>query len=142
MTTEALEKIINEFDKEELKKQAIFGLYAYGGGTDESFIRANKEGLELFALELLASAKNSENLLKNDKDKTISLENCEEWIDQDSTIYLNYIEVIEGKRKKIINEEEKSTILDMIMPYGCGFILIVLIVATIIGLINIFNWIF
>ena len=127
MTIEALEKIINEFDKEELKKQAIFGLYTYGGVTEESFIKANKEGLELFALELLTSAKNSENLLKNDKDKTISLENCEEWIDQDSTIYLNYIEVIEGERKKIINDEDKSTILDMFMPYGCGFILIVLI---------------
>ena len=53
LTKEELQKIIDQFDEDELKRQGIFGISQYGGGSDESFIRANKKGLELFALQLL-----------------------------------------------------------------------------------------
>jgi len=58
-------KIIDQFDEEELKRQGIFGISHHGRGSDESFIRANKEGLELFALELLKSARDTEAILSD-----------------------------------------------------------------------------
>ena len=63
MTNEKLQNIIAQFDEKELKEKALFGILQYGGGPDESFIKANKEGLELFALELLKSASETENIL-------------------------------------------------------------------------------
>jgi hypothetical protein len=60
LTKEELQKIIELFDEEDLKRQGIFGISQYGSGSDESYIRANKEGLELFALALLKAATNTE----------------------------------------------------------------------------------
>jgi hypothetical protein len=60
MTKEELQEIIGRFNEEELKQLGLFGIFQYGGGSDESFIRANKEGLELFTLQLLKSARDIE----------------------------------------------------------------------------------
>lgn len=60
LTNEELQKIIDRFDEDELKRQGVFGISQYGGGSDENFIRTNKEGLELFALKLLKAAKDVE----------------------------------------------------------------------------------
>lgn len=43
LTNEELQKIINHFDENELKRQGIFGICQYGGGSDKSFIRANSK---------------------------------------------------------------------------------------------------
>lgn len=51
MTKEDLQTIIDQFDEADLKQQGVFGISQYGGGSDESFIRANKQGLELFAVQ-------------------------------------------------------------------------------------------
>ncbi|MFN3760661.1 MAG: hypothetical protein ACK4SF_15735 [Algoriphagus aquaeductus] len=63
LTKEDLQKIIDQFDEDELERQGIFGISQYGGGSDESFVRANKEGLVLFPLELLKSARVIESVL-------------------------------------------------------------------------------
>ena len=43
MTNEKLQNIIAQFDEKELKEKALFGILQYGGGPDESFIKANKD---------------------------------------------------------------------------------------------------
>ena len=97
-TKEDLQNIIDQFDEEELKRQGIFGISQYGGGSDESFIRANKEGLELFALELLKSARDTEATLAD-------------------------------ANKKII-------------PFGCGLVVIFLVISIIVGLVTLLQWLF
>lgn len=92
MTNEELQKIIDQFDEEALKRNGIFGISQYGGDSDESFIRANKEGLELFALELLKSARDTESLFAESEKKFFSLNPEEKWIDQESDTFIHYIE--------------------------------------------------
>lgn len=68
-----LQKIIDTLEKNQSTEDAYFGIFQYGGAPDESYIKANKEGLELFSLELLKAAKVSENFKKKMKLKPFRL---------------------------------------------------------------------
>ena len=141
LTKEELQKIIDQFDEEELKRHGIFGISQYGGGSDESFIRANKEGLELFALELLKSARDTEAILSDTKKKIIPLDYDENWVDENSDTFIQYIEPIADKQKLRPNSENTSTFTGKLMPYGCGLVAIILVVAVIVGLVTLIKWI-
>lgn len=143
LTKEELQKIIDQFDEEELKRQGIFGISQYGGGSEESFIRANKEGLELFALQLLKAAKDSEATIADPEKKLIiNFDYDEEWIDENGDTFIHYIEPIADKQKTKPKSDYKSTFLDRLIPYGCGLIAIILVISVVVGLFTVFNWIF
>jgi hypothetical protein len=127
MTKEELQKIIDSFDEETLKKQGIFGISEYGDGSDESFIRANKQGLELFALELLKSARDSEMILSSKEQNIITLNYEEDWIDENSDTLIQYIEPIADNQK---------------MSFGCSITVIILIISIITGFRTIIDWLF
>jgi len=141
-TKEELQKIIEQFNENELKQQGVFSILQYGGGSDESFIRANKEGLELFALELLKSARDSENVLTNPDNNSILLDPEAEWVDQDSNTFLQYIELIADKQNLYPITNNKPSIMGILLPFGCGIIIIILLISTVVGIITVFNWIF
>ena len=67
MNKEELQNIIDKLESENRKEKAYFGIFEYGSGPDESYIKADKQGLELFALEILKAARDSEELLNNNK---------------------------------------------------------------------------
>ncbi|MEA5404461.1 hypothetical protein VB776_16130 [Arcicella sp. DC2W] len=142
MTEDELQNIINKFDETELNKQAIWGIFQYGGGSDESFIKANKEGLELFALELLKASIESNKIIEDKKDKVIPLDYYGDWIYEDADTYLQYIELIDEKQTSKPKVEYKTTLSDKLMPYIFIAILIILVVAIFVGLGTIFSWIF
>jgi len=139
---EELQKIIDQFDEDELKRKAIFGISQYGGGSDESFIRANKEGLELFALELLKSARDTENLLSDPEKNIIPFNYYEDWVDENSDTFIQYVEQIANKQKIKPKSEHKLTFVDKLMPFGCGIIAITLIISIVVGLVTVFKWLF
>lgn len=140
LTKEELQKIIDQFDEGALKRQGIFGISQYGGGSDESFIRANIEGLELFALELLKAARDTEATLADTEKKIISFDYDEDWIDENSDTFIQYVEPIADKQ--ISKTEHKTTFADRLMPYGCGLVAIILVVSVIVGLVTLFKWLF
>jgi hypothetical protein len=142
LTKEELQKIIDQFDEDDLKRQGIFGILQYGGGSDESFIRANKEGLELFALHLLKSARDTESILLDTEKKSIPFEYDDNWIDENSDTLIQYVEPVADKQKLKPKSEYKSTIADKLMPIGCGLIAIILVISVIVGLVTVFNWLF
>lgn len=142
MRQEELQKIIGQFDEENLRKKGIFGIYQYGGGSDESFIRANKEGIELFAVELLKSAKDVEDPLSDTTKNIIPIEYDENWINENSDTFIHYIEPIAYKQELKIKNEYKPNFLERLLPYGCGFVLLVLLIFIIIGFSTVLNWIF
>ncbi len=142
MTEGELQNIINKFDENELKKQAIWGIFQYGGGSHESFIKANKEGLELFALELLKASYESKSVIENNQDKLIHLDYYGNWIYEDADTYLDYIKLTDEKPIPKPKIEYKPTLADKLMPYLFGAILIILLVALLIGLGTMFSWIF
>ncbi len=143
LTKEELQKIIDQFDELELKRQGIFGISQYGGGPDESFIRANKEGLELFALQLLKAAKDLEETIANpEKNVIINFGYDEEWIDENGDTFIHYIEPIADKQKITPKPEHKSTFVDKLMPYGCGLLAIILVISFVVGVVAVFKWLF
>jgi hypothetical protein len=144
LTKEKLQKIIDQFDEDELKRHGIFSILQYKGssGSDESFIRANKEGLELFALGLLKSARDSENLLSNPEKNIIPLDYDEDWIDENSDTFIQYIELISDKQKLKSESDSKSPIADKLMSLGCGLLVIILIISVLVGLVTVFKWLF
>ncbi|MCA0397043.1 MAG: hypothetical protein LCH51_06535 [Bacteroidetes bacterium] len=142
LTKEELQKIIDQFDEYELKQQGIFGISQYGSGSDESFIRANKEGLELFALELLKSARDTETIFSDTEKNIIPLKYDEDWIDENSDTFIQYVQPISDKQKLKIKSEYKSTFVDKLMPFGCGLIALILVTSVIVGLVTLFKWLF
>src|SRR5690606_3290806 len=125
-----------------LKRQGIFSILQYGGGSDESFIKANKEGLEMFALELLKSSRDAENVIADKKKNIIPLNYDESWIDEFGDTFIQYIEPIKEKQEFKSKKDYKQTILDKLVPLGCITAIIVIIISTIVGLITITDWIF
>ncbi|MBL7710584.1 MAG: hypothetical protein JNJ86_16055 [Chitinophagaceae bacterium] len=142
LTKEELQKIIDQFDEDDLKRQGVFGILQYGGGSDESFIRANKEGLELFALQLLKSARDTESILLDTEKKNIPFEYDDNWVDENSDTFIQYVEPVADKQKLNPKSEYKSTIAGKLMPIGCGLIAIILVISVIVGLVTVFNWLF
>lgn len=143
MTNEELQKIIEQFDEDELKKLGVFGIYQYGGGPEESFIKANKEGLELYALELLKCARETESILNNDnKRKLYSLDIEADFIDQNSQVFIHYIEPIAEKQNIDHSVYHKSTVMDKLLPFGCLIIFIIILISIVVGLITMKNYFF
>lgn len=142
LTKEELQKIIDQFDEDELKRHGIFGISQYGGGSDESFIRANQEGLELFALELLKAAKETDNVLSDPEKKVIPFNYDEDWVDENSDTFIQNIELIADKQKLKPKSEYKSTFVDKLVPLGCGLIVLTLLISVVLGFVTMFNWLF
>jgi hypothetical protein len=140
-TTSELQKIIDQFDQDQLGQLGIFGIHQYGGGTDECFVKANKEGLILFALELLKSARDSEDILQHNKKKVIPIDWDINWIDEDSDITIQYIEPtseLQQLRNKTNNRPTYFT--RVIAPYAFGLFLILLLVSIAVGIQTIISW--
>lgn len=139
LTKEELQKIIDRFDQDELKRLGIFGISQYGGGPDESFIKANKEGLVLFALELLKAGINYEpKLFGQEKQVIVNFDYDDEWIDENSDTFIHYIELIEDREKP----KSKSTFVEKAMAVGCFIGAIIALIPLVVGVITILNWLF
>lgn len=142
LNKEELQQLIDQFDEQELKQHGIFNISQYGGGSDESFIKANKEGLELFALQLLKSARDIEDVLANTGQKIIPFDHEGGWMEENSNTFIQYIEPVASKQKLIARSDNKSSLTDKLMPYGCGLIALILAASVVTGLITILRWIF
>lgn len=141
MKPEELQHIIDQFDEDELKSQGIFGIYQYGGAADESYIRANKAGLELVALELLKASKEAENIQVNGGENSI-LTDHEDWFDEYSTTHFQYIELITHKQKNKPKEVPKESLANSFYIFCFFLIFILLLAAIFIGLSTIIMWFF
>ncbi|WCM42500.1 hypothetical protein MG290_02175 [Flavobacterium sp. CBA20B-1] len=139
MDDQKIQELINQFDSEKLKENAYFGIFEYGGGNDESYIKANKEGLLLYSMYMLIASKNINTITDSSKDKTIPFEHFVDWIDEDSSTIIGYIEKFQGKRKGVI-EPTKSNFYEKLIPIGCFLLFIIFGVCFFVGLAEIISW--
>jgi hypothetical protein len=137
---EDLQKIIDQLESSNSKDEAYFGIFQYGSVPGESFVKANKQGLELFAVDILKASRDADEIV-GDKEKTIIPLDCEEeWIEGD--IVVHYIEPTLEKRKTEKHEHYNKTWKDNAMEFGCFAGLIIVAVALIVGLVTMAKWIF
>lgn len=142
MKKEELNKIIETLESSHSMDDAYVAIYQYGDDPDESYAKANKEGLALLAIQLLKGSRDFDEIVANDEESVIPIDYNEEWIDGD--VFIKYVKPVD-KKGKLIREEEAShegTFLDKLLPFGCIGVIILIVISTIIGLISIFNWIF
>jgi hypothetical protein len=139
-----LQHIIEQFEVDEkaFSKEGIFGIYIQDPSSMESILRANKAGLQIFALELLKAARDLEDTLDFSEENVIPLDVNADWIDENSDTFIGYIELLAGKQKLKPKKEYKETLRDKLIPFGCGIALIVLAIATVVGLVTIIQFLF
>ena len=138
-----IKNIISELENNNNKEKAFFGFYQYGGGIDESCIRANKQGLELFSAELLkARAEIDNRTFENGEIEHYQIDIS--WTDENADFYFDSLELT----SKIKTEKEdsfteyKETWKDELYGYLIFGIIIVLVIIFIIGFITTIRWIF
>jgi hypothetical protein len=138
---EDLQYIIEKLEADIIKEKATFGIFQYGGGPDESFIKADKEGLKLFALELLKAVKEFDDP-ENNQEGNLTFGSFDgDWINEGSDTRIDYIEPLAG-REASKKQEYKETIGDKLIPYGCGIVALLVIVCFLMGLEELIRWIF
>ncbi len=140
MNDKEIGKLINELRSQKNYDEAYIGYFQYGGGPDESCIKANRQGLELHAAELLEAALETEKEFEKGKIKTFGLD--EGISDEESDFFFEYVELIKEVRNDIKpNSEYKETWKDKIFKYGCFGVLIGLGLLIIIGIMTVLSWI-
>ncbi len=142
MTKEELNDLIHKLDSQSSKDIALFEINQYGGGLDESFIKANKEGLQLFALELLKASLKAEEVARAIEGKVIHFEN-EEFL-ANGDVGIHYIEPTLEKRRNIGSNTlpKEDSWKEELTKLGCITGVLILVFATIVGLIEIIKWLF
>lgn len=133
-----LENIIEKLEQNVSEKNGTFGLY-YLDGEDECYIKANKDGFELFAIELLKASKNAEAIIENKEKDYIPLGFNQKWLEGE--VMIAYIKPILEKREEIIADKTHiPTIKEDLLKFGCFAILGILALSLIIGIYTIITW--
>lgn len=140
MTSEELSNIIARFDKEQLQKNALYGMYMYGGGADESYISANSEGLLLFALQLLQVAHERHADTPKGKTATINLATHEQWMDENSDIYLRYVEFVDSFPQPASDTKDSSSVGSIFVTTGYALLALCFVGIFILGIVSLIRW--
>ena len=139
MTDEDIKKLIDDLRSQKNYDEAYIGFFQYGGGPDESYIKANRQGLELHAAELLEAALETEKEFEIGKEKTFGLD--EGISDPESDYDFDYVELKKENRNEIKPYSEyKETWKDKVFKVGCIGIGILLIGLVIVGIFTVITW--
>ena len=132
MTEQEIKIFADKLLTDKVKEEATFGVYRYGGGSDESYVRANKAGLQMLASELLSASLECDTVINDKEKKVITLDFDSEWVDQESDTFLQYIEPLEGTRKKPIESAKGTDWKNEAGKIGCiiGALFIVACIVT------------
>lgn len=109
----------------------------FGGGPDECNIRANQEGLILFALKLMEASSNFEEGVEKNTD--LSFDCSDDWYDEKSDIHINYIEPVHGPKEKIEHRTMETNLEDKIVPFLFMLMILSAILIFFLGLQSLFE---
>ena len=135
-----LQTIIDQLASGNSKDEAYFAIFQYGGGPDESFVKANKQGLTLFAASILKASRDFDEVVVEGEKANIPLDYKEAWVDGDTFLY--YVEPAPEKRENVTHEFHTETWKDQVMKVGCVAGLILAAIALVVGLITMVKWFF
>jgi hypothetical protein len=139
LTEEEIKEFIEQL-KADTGGDPYFGVFKYGSTSDESYIKANKQGLKLFASQILEAVNQVDQTRSDETKNIIPLDY--DWTDDNSDTIVQYIEpvVYSTDKKKVI--EEPESLKDKAIKYGCFAGLIFLLVAAFTGIVTILKWLF
>jgi hypothetical protein len=137
-----VKEFLGNFDKEVLEAEAYFGIRQYGGGSDESFIYANKSGLLRYSISLLEGYIQVDEVLKSSEKTIIPLPDDVDWIDKFGDTFVDYIQPTNKKKNELVeNNDETETWKDKMIAFLFAGIMFGVICLTIIGFFTVIKWI-
>ena len=142
MKTQELTNIVHRLKSSTINDDAYFGFFEYGDGPDESFIKANKDGLIRFATELLEAnlAASTEEYVSEEKE-FFSLEN--DWFSENSEFHFSYIELMQKSNAEIEPSiEYQETWKDQLIKFFLIGIFIFILISILVGAFTILSWMF
>lgn len=140
MTKEELQEIVTRLKATNTKEDAYFGIFSYGGGPDESFIKANRQGLELFAAEILEASMLTGEIVNDGQKNLHPLRYDEEWIDGETIV--QYVEPFLESRENRKEEAYTQSWRDKMFTGGCVLLVVLGVIVFITGLITAVRWLF
>ncbi|MEM5565739.1 hypothetical protein WNY78_11520 [Psychroserpens sp. AS72] len=142
MNTQEINTTIQRLKESNSEATAYFGFFQYGVGRDESNIKANKEGLRLYAANLLeVSLEIDEREFKENKKEFFTIP--EEWLSKNSEFCFEYVELFQQSKTKIEPDiEYKETWKDLLVKYIFIGVLIFILMSILVGAITIIGWLF
>jgi len=136
-----LKTATNDIKKRNSSEDAYFGLFPISEGDDGYYISANRQGLELYATELLNASLESETIVLHPQKFEYNI-GQKDWIDDKSDIYIDFVSPFLEKRKNIKKDEPyKETFKDKLITLILKILLIFLVICMIIGIVRVFQWI-
>ncbi len=140
MNSEEYDKLIEQLKLSISEDDATFGIFKYGGGADESYIKADKQGLRLFALELLMAAQKSNEILHDREKSIIPIEFEKSWVNEDSDTIIEYVMPVVSRSNARQPVGPTNTIKDKLIGAGFIALMIFLILSMIVGIFSILKW--
>lgn len=138
---EQLNRVLLYFNEEALKNEAIFGIYHGSDKFDDHHIRANKEGLELYALQLLKAAREIGDAEKPGL-RHLPLVCHEKWISSDSDIVIEHVEITTERIPEMPKAAGSNPVVTAFGFAGCFGIMLLILVSLVVGFVVVFNWLF
>ncbi len=138
MTNPEIKKLIEEIELKNSKENAYFD---YSFNADFGYAKGNKDGLLLYAAELLKAAKEIE--LRDFKEGDSEMYNPNfDWVQSQENNPFDYIQIT-GKTKSEINDNEepvKDSWKDKLFGLGCFAIIIFALFLVVVGLVYFIGW--
>ena len=120
MKNEELNKIIEQLESGASKEKATFGIY-YLEGEDEMHIKANKDGFELFASEMLKASRDSEYIIENSEKKYIDLDSYQWTLDGNNEIVMDVFFILSHKAMRHNLPGIGNEYLELLLAFVGGF---------------------
>jgi hypothetical protein len=127
MNTKELRNELNQLKTPEVG--SYFAMKQYGGGPDESYIHANRNGIICFTELLLQSIDES----NTDNKYEIPIE----FYDDESDIVIEHIILEENKAKDTVTDKNEDSIITQI---GCAAACLAIVAIFIVGCITSISW--
>ena len=143
MTDKNIQNIITELENKNDKEKAYFGFYQCGGGPDESCIRGNRKGIELFAVELLKASIESEK--NNYIENQFSYNEIDiGWTDNNGDFFFDSIEITNKDKEDGDDEfpeyKHKRTLKDRLTELIIITVVALIILFLITGFFTVLKW--
>ncbi len=135
---DAADRLVKRIEDEVDGADAFFSLITVDRGTDEYFIRANEQGLQLLAAELLKASFRVQEVIEDEEQTLISLDGIGSWW-SDGDIFIDYVEPVLKSGEAAPTVESEPTWIHMAAPWGCLILVVGVIVLAVIGLLAVFG---
>lgn len=137
---EELKEIIEKLEKRNNPEEAYFGFYHEDDDPDDQLIKANREGLELYALDLLRAARETYDLTEKENPKTY-WSDVDDFDDENSHFSFDRIKVFKGTKQEIDPSLQKpKTWKEKASDAGCLGLVLLIIALILIGLKTVGSW--